>query len=109
MSLTNNLPPIKYNLNITSRLQLNSMSFEELSNYRKQLDNDLLLLFNHLQNDLHSDMESNLITGDGFPRTDIDVVQVRLCRVKIIKLQNDYKWISETLLEKMKNQLSKNE
>lgn len=108
MSLTNNLPQIKYSLQISSREQLNKMSFSELSDYRKQLDHDLSRLFIYLKNDLHADMSTDLLSGDGFPRSDIDIVQVRLCRVKIIKLQNDYKWISETLLDKMNSQLSQN-
>lgn len=109
MSLTNRLPETKYSLNITSRSQLDAMSFEELSKYRKELDDDLAFLFSYLKNTLHADMDTALLTGDGFPRSDIDVVQIRLCRVKIIKLQNDYRWISETLLDKMQQQLAKNE
>lgn len=84
------------------------MSFDTLSKQRKELDDDLSLLFNYLQTTLHCDMETPLVTGDGYPRSDIDVVQVRLCRVKIIKLQNDYRWVSETLLDKMQSQLSQN-
>jgi 26S proteasome non-ATPase regulatory subunit 9 len=105
MSLTNNLPPTKYSFQITSRDQLNALSFAQLSQYRSQLDSDLTLLFQHLQYELNADMNMSLLTLDGFPRADIDVVQIRLCRAKIIKLQNDYKWISETLLDKMKSQL----
>lgn len=108
MSLTNNLPETNYKLIITSREQLNSLSFEQLSLYRKQLDGDLTLLFSYLNDTLNADMNTPLLTGDGFPRADIDIIQIRLCRVKIIKLQNDYKWISETLLDKMQNQLSNN-
>ena len=109
MSVTNQLPQTSYALNITSRGQLNAMSFEELSKYRKELDEDLSFLFSYLKNTLHADMDTPLLSGDGFPRSDIDIVQVRLCRVKIIKLQNDYKWISETLLDKMQKQLAKND
>lgn len=108
MSLTNNLPGLKYDFVITSREQLNSVSFENLSMYRKQLDDDLTLLFDYLKDKLHADMNTPLLSGDGFPRSDIDVVQIRLCRAKLIKLQNDYKWISETLLDKMQTQLSNN-
>lgn len=108
MSLTNSLPPLKFNIAITSREQLHNLTFQELSTYRTQIDNDLSILFNYLQSNLHFDMDTPLISPDGYPRSDIDVVQVRLCRVKIIKLKNDYKWIGEELLEKMNQQLSEN-
>lgn len=109
MSLTNSLPKTTYNYQIVSRDQLSNTSFEDLTTYRQQIDDDLTILFNHLQSTLKCDMNTSLLTLDGYPRSDIDVVQVRLCRSKIIKLQNDYKWISETLLDKLQSQLSKNQ
>ncbi|CCH57897.1 hypothetical protein TBLA_0A00970 [Henningerozyma blattae CBS 6284] len=62
-------------------------------------------------------MESNLITSDGFPRSDIDVLQIRLVRKNIIMLQNDLKKVldkSYILLNKhfeelnLKNSATKN-
>lgn len=106
MSLTNSLPPLEYSFQVSSRDQLNALSFTELSQLRAQIDKDLTILFNHLQTQLHADMNTSLLTLDGYPRADIDVVQIRLCRAKIIHLQNDYKWISETLLDKMQHQLA---
>ncbi|ONH72012.1 hypothetical protein BOH78_4075 [Pichia kudriavzevii] len=108
MSLTNSLPETTYTFEVTSRAQLNALPFEELSKHRSEIDADLAVLFDHLQNKLHANMDTELLTLDGFPRADIDVLQIRLCRAKIIKLQNDYKWISETLLEKMQQQLQQN-
>lgn len=37
------------------------------------------------------DMNTRLLTPDGFPRADIDVAQVRTTRARIIHLRNDYK------------------
>lgn len=102
------LPETEYTFQVTSREQINALSFQELCHLRKQLDNDLSVLFEYLQKTLNADMNTLLLTIDGFPRSDIDVAQIRICRAKIIKLQNDYKWISETLLDKLQQQLQKN-
>ncbi|KAH6853745.1 hypothetical protein B0I37DRAFT_14435 [Chaetomium sp. MPI-CAGE-AT-0009] len=37
------------------------------------------------------DMNTNLLTPDGFPRADIDVAQIRTTRARIIHLRNDWK------------------
>jgi len=37
------------------------------------------------------DMNTRLITPDGFPRADLDVAQIRTTRARIIYLRNDYK------------------
>ncbi|KAK9474418.1 uncharacterized protein V1510DRAFT_401500 [Dipodascopsis tothii] len=36
-------------------------------------------------------MDTPLLTEDGFPRSDIDVAQVRMTRARIIRLRNDYR------------------
>ncbi|KAI8933547.1 hypothetical protein NX059_009283 [Plenodomus lindquistii] len=36
-------------------------------------------------------MNTGLTTFDGFPRSDIDVAQIRTTRARIIRLKNDYK------------------
>jgi len=36
-------------------------------------------------------MNTSLLTPDGFPRSDIDVAQIRTTRARIICLRNDYK------------------
>ncbi|KAJ6785911.1 hypothetical protein PWT90_09498 [Aphanocladium album] len=38
-------------------------------------------------------MDTPLLTRDGFPRSDIDVAQIRTTRARIIRLKNDYKEI----------------
>lgn len=45
------------------------------------------------------DMNTNLLTADGFPRSDIDVAQIRTTRSRIIHLRNDYKELM-ALIEK---------
>lgn len=37
------------------------------------------------------DMQTNLTDADGFPRSDIDVAQVRVTRARVINLRNDWK------------------
>ncbi|PHH76321.1 hypothetical protein CDD82_4050 [Ophiocordyceps australis] len=36
------------------------------------------------------DMQTPLVTRDGFPRADVDVAQIRTARAQIIRLRNDY-------------------
>lgn len=49
-------------------------------------------------------METSLITHDGFPRSDINVLEIRNARVKIIRLRNDLNAIINELSEKMQSQ-----
>ena len=46
-------------------------------------------------------MQTSLTTFDGFPRSDIDVAQVRVTRARIISLRNDWK----TLMDKIEKGL----
>lgn len=46
-------------------------------------------------------MQTSLTTFDGFPRSDIDVAQVRVTRARIINLRNDWK----TLMDKIEKGL----
>lgn len=50
----------------------------------------------------HVGMNEPLVDGDGFPRNDIDVYQVRTARSQIICLQNDLK----TLMKEIEHGLS---
>ncbi|ELR05029.1 putative 26S proteasome regulatory subunit [Pseudogymnoascus destructans] len=43
------------------------------------------------------DMNTNLMTPDGFPRADLDVAQIRTTRSRIIYLKNDYKALMEVI------------
>ncbi|KAI9824693.1 MAG: GTP-binding nuclear protein gsp1/Ran [Phylliscum demangeonii] len=44
-------------------------------------------------------METPLLTPDGFPRDDLDIVQIRTTRAQVIRLRNDYKAISARIEE----------
>lgn len=49
-------------------------------------------------------MDTSLITIDGFPRSDIDIVEIRTIRINIIKLRNDLKAVIGLLESKMGEQ-----
>jgi len=51
-------------------------------------------------------MNSQLVTQDGFPRSDINVIEIRNARVKIIKLRNDLNKVINELSEKMHTQFT---
>lgn len=42
-------------------------------------------------------MQTSLLTPDGFPRSDLDVAQIRTTRARIVRLKNDYKWLMEKI------------
>lgn len=42
-------------------------------------------------------MQTSLLTLDGYPRSDIDVAQIRTTRARIVRLKNDYKWLMEKI------------
>jgi 26S proteasome regulatory subunit N4 len=66
------------------------LSFAELQNSKDNIEAELKALSSVL--DSHGvDMNTSLLTSDGFPRADIDVAQIRTARARIIHLRNDYK------------------
>ncbi|PSR92079.1 hypothetical protein BD289DRAFT_429399 [Coniella lustricola] len=66
------------------------LSFTELQRKKENMESELKALSSVL--DSHGvDMNTNLLTADGFPRSDIDVAQIRTTRARIIHLRNDYK------------------
>lgn len=65
-------------------------SLQELMKVKKNIESELTELLDVL--DSHKvDMNTPLVTADGFPRSDIDVAQVRITRSRIIRLRNDLK------------------
>ncbi|CDK26478.1 unnamed protein product [Kuraishia capsulata CBS 1993] len=42
-------------------------------------------------------METSLLTFDGFPRSDIDVAQIRFIRARIVRLRNDYRQVMDRI------------
>ncbi|KAK2002853.1 26S proteasome non-ATPase regulatory subunit 9 [Colletotrichum falcatum] len=74
------------------------LTFSELQKKKDGVEAELKALGAVL--DSHgADMNTPLTTRDGFPRSDIDVAQVRTTRARIIHLRNDYKDLM-TLIEK---------
>ncbi|KAK0734139.1 hypothetical protein B0T26DRAFT_56231 [Lasiosphaeria miniovina] len=66
------------------------LSFNELQRRKDDIEGELKALSGVL--DSHGvDMNTNLLTPDGFPRADIDVAQIRTTRARIIYLKNDFK------------------
>ncbi|KAL6919925.1 hypothetical protein ACHAP8_006505 [Fusarium lateritium] len=65
------------------------LSFAELQRKKDDVETELKALGGVL--DSHGvDMNTSLLTSDGFPRADIDVAQIRTTRSRIIRLRNDY-------------------
>ncbi|OAL54142.1 26S proteasome non-ATPase-like protein regulatory subunit 9 [Pyrenochaeta sp. DS3sAY3a] len=66
------------------------LSLQELIAEKDRLEAELKALGQVL--DSHGvNMNTGLTTFDGFPRSDIDVAQIRTTRARIIRLKNDYK------------------
>ncbi|KAK5624690.1 hypothetical protein RRF57_000406 [Xylaria bambusicola] len=65
------------------------LSFVELQQKKNNMEAELKALGGVL--DSHGvNMETPLITRDGFPRADLDIAQIRTTRSRIIHLKNDY-------------------
>ncbi|ROV97610.1 hypothetical protein VSDG_04532 [Cytospora chrysosperma] len=66
------------------------LTFAELQRRKENMEEELKALSSVL--DSHGvDMNTSLLTADGFPRSDLDVAQIRTTRARIIHLRNDYK------------------
>ncbi|KAF2751543.1 hypothetical protein M011DRAFT_464265 [Sporormia fimetaria CBS 119925] len=66
------------------------LSLQELIAEKERVEAELKALGQVL--DSHGvKMTTSLTTFDGFPRSDIDVAQIRTTRARIIRLKNDYK------------------
>jgi len=71
-------------------IQTNGLSFAELQAKKDNIEAEMSALSSVL--DSHGvDMNTRLVTPDGFPRADLDVAQIRTTRSRIIYLRNDYK------------------
>ncbi|KAK4464849.1 ras family-domain-containing protein [Cladorrhinum samala] len=66
------------------------LSIAELQRKKDAVEGELRALGGVLES--HGvDMNTSLLTSDGFPRADIDVAQIRTTRARIIHLRNDWK------------------
>lgn len=74
------------------------LTIAELQRKKDNVEGELKALGGVL--DSHGvDMNTSLLTPDGFPRADIDVAQIRTTRARIIHLRNDWKELM-ALIEK---------
>ncbi|KAL1988324.1 hypothetical protein VTN96DRAFT_10007 [Rasamsonia emersonii] len=75
---------------------LSKLSMVELMNEKERIEAELSALSSVLTS--HGvDMNTPLLTPDGFPRNDIDVAQIRITRARIIHLRNDHKEVMKYL------------
>lgn len=88
-------------------VEFETLSFPQLSAVKSEMESQLGILFDILKNKYGADMDTALLSGDGYPRNDIDVVSIRLIRVKVIRLRNDYKKVLELLEKKLVEQLGR--
>ncbi|XP_032899126.1 LOW QUALITY PROTEIN: 26S proteasome non-ATPase regulatory subunit 9 [Amblyraja radiata] len=74
--------------------QLQSAAMEEVQQLVKKKDTmeaQIKAYYDILEGQKHAGMDGPLVDVDGYPRSDIDVYQVRTARYNIICLQNDHK------------------
>lgn len=90
------------------KTNFSQLTYDQLSTTKNEIESQLSLLFDILSNQYKADMSTSLLTDDGYPRNDIDVVGIRLIRVKIIRLRNDvklvYSLLETKLIEKFEQQ-----
>ncbi|EFQ97300.1 26S proteasome non-ATPase regulatory subunit 9 [Nannizzia gypsea CBS 118893] len=69
---------------------LSKAGLTQLFDEKEKLEAELKILSDVLGS--HGvDMNTSLLTDDGFPRADLDIAQIRTTRARIIRLRNDYK------------------
>lgn len=77
-----------------------SFDLAQLAEAKRTIETQLDLLFDLLTSKYNADLDTPLV-HNGFPRSDIDVVSVRLLRVRIIRLRNDHKQVLHHLDTKL--------
>lgn len=82
-----------------------TLTYNQLLQAKNTIENQLSILFDLLSQKYSATMETPLLTPDGFPRSDIDVVSIRLIRTKIIRMRNDYRAVLQLLEAKLQEQL----
>ncbi|KAL2124566.1 hypothetical protein VTJ04DRAFT_931 [Mycothermus thermophilus] len=76
------------------------LTIAELQKKKDQIEGELRALGRIL--DSHGvDMNTSLLTPDGFPRADIDVVTIRTTRSRIIHLRNDWKELMNVIEKRL--------
>ncbi|RDW84978.1 putative 26s proteasome non-atpase regulatory subunit 9 protein [Coleophoma cylindrospora] len=80
----------------TNGVVTQGLSFAQLQAKKDNIEAEISALSSVL--DSHGvDMNTRLITPDGFPRADLDVAQIRTTRSRIIYLRNDYKTLMNVI------------
>ncbi|SCU88963.1 LADA_0E12970g1_1 [Lachancea dasiensis] len=93
------------NINDELRFQiehLGTLSINEVFDLKTKVENELESLFDQLELQ-GADLNSSLVTPEGYPRSDVDVLQVRLLRRSINSLRHDLRDViakSQELLTK---------
>ncbi|OWB70167.1 hypothetical protein B5S30_g5632 [[Candida] boidinii] len=98
-----NLNTIDYDIDEIKNYDLN-----KLNEIKIKIEFNLSDLFDKLAG-LKCDMNTPVLTLDGFPRSDIDVVQLRLIRTQINRLRNDHKEILDLIQNKLLDHFSNNQ
>ncbi|KAI1609442.1 26S proteasome non-ATPase regulatory subunit 9 [Exophiala viscosa] len=84
------------------------LTLHQLINRKDDLEEELKALGSVL--DSHGvNMQTGLTTFDGFPRSDIDVAQVRVTRARIITLRNDWKNLMDRIEKGLHEHHAKNQ
>lgn len=84
--------------------ELAKLNYKRLAEVKQEVELQLTSLFDTLKYRCNCDMELLLVV-DGFPRSDIDVLAVRLIRTKIIRLRNDHKFVLQLIEEQLMKEL----
>lgn len=90
------------------KTNFNQLKYEQLANIKTEIESQLSTLFDVLVHYYNADMNTELLTSEGFPRSDIDVLGIRLVRVRIIRLRNDHKDILQCIEGKLIEQFQGN-
>lgn len=90
----------------TYRTDFGQLDYGELAHTKTEIEAQLATLFDVLRR-YGADMATPLVSADGFPRSDIDVVGVRLVRVRVIRLRNDHAAVLQLLELKMAEEFAR--
>ena len=90
-------------------IDFESLNFIQLSHVKDEIENQLNILFDLLRHKYNADMDTPLVTPDGFPRSDLDVVTIRLLRIRIIRLRNDDRKVIHLLDDRMAQEFATEE
>lgn len=88
------------------RTDFEVQTYDELASVKQEVERQLFLLLDILTKEYGANMTTSLVTADGFPRDDIDVVAIRSVRSRIIRLQNDMKKLYSFLLIKLQEKMA---